>query len=103
MRHLLYTNRQVYFISKASFNYASIAAQCGFMCIKFMKAKCYFIKALRLLSTVLPFLVSVNYKDNITCKETIVFCLYTFAAGTRLLELVNIFYKKDKEALIHYI
>ena len=32
-----------------------------------------------------------------------VFCLYTFAAFTRLLEFVNIFYKKDKEALMHYI
>ena len=65
-----------------------------------MKAKYYFIKVLRLLSTVLPFLLTVNYKDNITCKATIVFCLYTFAACTRLLEFVNIFYKKDKEALI---
>ena len=73
------------------------------MFIKFMKAKCYFIKVLRLLSTVLPFLLTVNYKDNITCKATIVFCLYTFAACTRLLEFVNIFYKKDKEALIHHI
>ena len=73
------------------------------MFIKFMKGKCYFIKVLRLLSTVLPFLLTVNYKDNITCKATTVFCLYTFAACTRLLEFVNIFYKKDKEALIHYI
>ena len=73
------------------------------MFIKFMKAKCYFIKVLRLLSTVLPFLLTINYKDNITCKATIVFCLYTFAACTRSLEFVNIFYKKVKEALIHYI
>ena len=73
------------------------------MFIKFMKAKCYFIKVLRLFSTVPIFLLTVNYKDNITCNETIIFCLYTFAACTRLLEFVNIFYKKDKEALIHYI
>ena len=92
MRHLLYTNRQVNCISKASFNYAPIAAQCGFlsclslfMFIKFMKAKCYFIKVLRLLSTVLLFLLTVNYKDNITCEATIVFCLYSFAACIRLL------------------
>ena len=59
------------------------------MLIKFMKAKCYFIKVLRLLSTVLPFLLTVlrllstvfpllltvNYKDSITSKTTIVLCL----------------------------
>ena len=73
------------------------------MFIKFTKAKCYFIKVPRLLPIVFPFLLTVNYKDNITCKATIVFCLYTFAACTRLLEFVYIFYKKDKEALIHYI
>ena len=40
-------------------------------------------------------LLTVNYKDNITRKATIVFCLYTFADCTRLLEFVNIFYKNS--------
>ena len=72
------------------------------MFIKFMKAKCYFIKVLRLLSTVLHILLTVNYKDEITFKATILFCLDT-APCARLLEFEDIFYEKGKETLIHYI